>query len=130
MDCGRKKGFTSQLVFYFQAALPSLSLAHPLALLSELAGLAENMGGSSGEVLLSLFGKKVLGGSWEGLGRVLGGRSWDVLGGSWGRGLGREVLEEVSWEGLGRVLGGRSCWVDFERDNFSRLGARRSFDRR
>ena len=33
-----------------QAALPSLSLAHPLALLSELAGLAENMGGSSGGI--------------------------------------------------------------------------------
>ena len=119
MDCGQKKGFTSQLVFYFQAALPSLSLAHPLALLSELAGLAENMGGSSGEVLLSLFGKKVLGGSWgRGLGRGVLGKSWEVLGGR-------------SWErGLGKVLGGRSCWVDFARDNFSRLGARRSFDRR
>ena len=33
-----------------QAALPSLSLAHPLALLSELATLAENMGGSSGGI--------------------------------------------------------------------------------
>merc|ERR1712032_979277 len=33
-----------------QATLPSLSLAHPLALLSELAGLAENMGGSSGGI--------------------------------------------------------------------------------
>ena len=104
MDCGRKKGFTSQLVFNFQAALPSLSLAHPLALLSELAGLAENMGGSSGEVLLSLFKKKVLGGTWEGLGREVLGCLGRVLGErSWEGGLGRGVLGR-SWEGLGREI--------------------------
>ena len=36
-----------------QSALPTLSLASPLSLLHELAGLAENMGGSSGGTELS-----------------------------------------------------------------------------
>ena len=41
---------TTKMMRPLQAALPSLSLAHPLALLSELATLAENMGGSSGGI--------------------------------------------------------------------------------
>jgi len=46
-DCGSTLAAGAKAI---QAALPSLSLAHPLALLSELAGLAENMGGSSGGI--------------------------------------------------------------------------------
>jgi dihydroxyacetone kinase len=44
-DCGSTLAAGARAL---QAALPSLALAHPLALLHELAGLAEGMGGSSG----------------------------------------------------------------------------------
>merc|ERR1719352_2191166 len=46
-DCGSTLAAGAKAI---QAALPSLSVGHPLALLSELASLAENMGGSSGGI--------------------------------------------------------------------------------
>ena len=46
-DCGSTLASGAKAI---KAALPMLSLAHPLALLQELADLAENMGGSSGGI--------------------------------------------------------------------------------
>jgi len=46
-DCGSTLAAGARAI---QAALPSLSTAHPLALMQELASLAENMGGSSGGI--------------------------------------------------------------------------------
>ena len=46
-DCGSTLAAGAKAV---KAALPGLSLAHPLALLQELASLAEAMGGSSGGI--------------------------------------------------------------------------------
>lgn len=46
-DCGSTLASGAQAI---QAALPTLSLEHPLALLHELASCCENMGGSSGGI--------------------------------------------------------------------------------
>merc|ERR1719435_174816 len=46
-DCGSTLAAGARAV---QAALPALTLHHPLVLLGELASLAENMGGSSGGI--------------------------------------------------------------------------------
>jgi len=56
-DCGSTLTAGAKAI---QAAMPKLSLAHPLALMHELASLAENMGGSSGgiySILLTSAGR-------------------------------------------------------------------------
>jgi len=56
-DCGSTIAAGAKAI---QAALPKLSLSHPLALMHELASLAENMGGSSGgiySILLTSAGR-------------------------------------------------------------------------
>merc|ERR1711915_809402 len=56
-DCGSTLAAGAKAIL---SALSSLSCSHPLALLSQLASLAENMGGSSGgiySILLTSAGK-------------------------------------------------------------------------
>jgi len=56
-DCGSTIAAGAKAI---QASLPKLSLSHPLALMHELASLAENMGGSSGgiySILLTSAGR-------------------------------------------------------------------------
>ena len=61
-----------------QAALPGLSCAFPLSLLQELAGLAENMGGSSGGIYSILLTAAAT--AFQGLEVVEGGTWVEALG--------------------------------------------------
>ena len=98
-DCGATLAAGARAI---QAALPSLSLAHPLALLHELASLAESMGGSSGglySILLTAasraFRDQVTATqSWKWPGNHVLQVGGEVEAGSWVRGL-RLGLEAV-----------------------------------
>ena len=69
-DCGSTLTAGARAI---QAALPGLSCSFPLSLLQELAGLAENMGGSSGGIYSILLTSAAT--AFQGL-EVVEGRHW------------------------------------------------------